>query len=107
MSNVQKPEQTISLADFTQELYLDLVLPYEKDSSVNGNLITVIVDTEHGDFKMNVAVGYGDTVQSIKERFDLLLSEEYDIIESYDKWSRENYEHASVTQGYAFDSLTC
>ena len=97
----------MSLADFTQELYESLELPYEKDSIVRGNLITVIVDTEHGDFKMSVAVQFDDTVESLKERFDALLREEYDIIESYEKLSVDNYEHASVTQGRAFDSLTC
>lgn len=105
MSNVQKSEQTISLADFTQDLYLDLVLPYEKESVVNGNLITVIVDKI--DFKMTLAVGYDDTVKSLTERFNALLEEETDMIESFEKWSNDNYEHASVTQGYAFDSLTC
>lgn len=99
--------QALSLADFTQDLYEDLTLPYEKDSIVRGNLITVIVDTEHGDFKMTVAVQFDDTVRSLKEKFDALLNEEYDIIDSYEKWASDNYEHASVIQGRAFDSLTC
>lgn len=108
MTKVQNFEtQALSLADFTQELYENLELPYEKDSIVRGNLISVTVDTEHGDFKMSVAVQFDDTVDSLKERFDALLSEEYDIIERYEKWSADNYEHASVTQGRAFDSLTC
>lgn len=108
MTKVQiSNQQALSLADFTQELYESLALPYEKDSIVRGNLITVIVDTEHGDFKMSVAVQFDDTVESLKEKFDALLSEEYDIIERYETWAADNYEHASVTQGRAFDSLTC
>ena len=108
MTKVQiSNQQALSLADFTQELYESLVLPYEKDSFVQGNLITVIVDTEHGDFKMAVAVQFDDTVESLKERFDALLSEEYDIIDTYQQWEADNYEHASVIQGRAFDSLTC
>lgn len=108
MTKVQNFEpQALSLADFTQELYENLELPYEKDSIVRGNLITVTVDTEHGDFKMSVAVQFDDTVESLKERFDALLAQEYDIIEKYQQWEDDNFEHASVTQGCAFDSLTC
>ncbi|GGH42699.1 hypothetical protein GCM10007423_39520 [Dyadobacter endophyticus] len=99
--------QALSLADFTQDLYECLELPYEKDSIVRGNLITVTVETEHGDFKMSVAVRFDDTVESLKERFDALLAQEYDIIDSYQKWEADNYEHALVIQGRAFDSLTC
>lgn len=97
----------MSLADFTQDLYESFKFEPEKDSIVRGNLITMIVETEHGDFRMTIAVGFDDTVESLEEKFTALLAEEYDIIESYGNWSRENYEHASVTQGYAFDSLTC
>lgn len=108
MTKVQiSNQQALSLADFTQELYESLELPYEKDSIVEGNLIKVIVDTEHGDFKMAIAVQFDDTVESLKERFDALLAQEYDIIESYEKWAADNYEHSSVIQGRAFDSLTC
>lgn len=108
MTKVQNFDpQALSLADFTQELYESLALPYEKDSIVRGNLITVSVDTEHGEFKMSVAVQFDDTVESLKEKFDALLDQEYDIINSYERWSADNYEHASIIQGRAFDSLTC
>lgn len=108
MTKVQNfNSQALSLADFTQKLYESLVLPYEKDSIVKGNLITVMVDTEHGVFKMAVAVQFDDTIESLKEKFNALLAQEYDIIDSYEKWAADNYEHASVIQGRAFDSLTC
>jgi hypothetical protein len=108
MTKVQtSTQQALSLADFTQQLYLDLHLPYEKDSSVSGNLITVIVDSEYGDFKLNVAVQFDDTAESVKERFDSLLDQEYEYRDGIERYERDNYEHPSVTQGRAFDSLTC
>lgn len=100
-------QQALSLADLTQELYEALVLPYEKDSIVRGNLITVEVETEDRPIKISVAVQADDTVQSLKERFDAQLSDIMGDIDSFDQWVRDNYEHASQTQGYAFDSLTC
>ncbi|CAG5072909.1 hypothetical protein DYBT9623_04446 [Dyadobacter sp. CECT 9623] len=100
-------QQALSLTDFTQELYQDLHLLYEKDSSVSGNLITVIVDSEYGDFKLNVAVQFDDNVESMKDRFDSLLDQEYEYRDYMGRWERDNYEHPSVTQGRAFDSLTC
>ncbi|KAA6438839.1 hypothetical protein FEM33_15580 [Dyadobacter flavalbus] len=65
------------------------------------------VETEYKTLKLSVLVTLDDTVESVKERFDAQLSEVYDYIESFDQWERDNYEHPSVTQGYAFDSLTC
>lgn len=99
--------QALSLADFTQELYESLVLPYEKDSIVRGNLITVEVETEYMPIKLSVAVQFDDTVESLRERIDAQLAENIDDFENYERWARDNYEHASVIQGRAFDSLTC
>ncbi|WP_157486663.1 hypothetical protein [Dyadobacter alkalitolerans] len=99
--------QALSLADFTQELYESLVLPYEKDSIVRGNLITVEVETEYMTIKLSIAVQFNDTVESLRERFDAQLAENIDDFENYERWARDNYEHASVIQGRAFDSLTC
>jgi hypothetical protein len=109
MTKVQNlsTQQALSLADFTQELYQELVLPYEKDSSVSGNMISLIVASEYGDFKLNVAVQFDDTATSVKERFDSLLEQEYDYREGVERYEADNYEHASLTQGRAFDSLTC
>lgn len=104
---IKSDVQALSLADFTQELYESLVLPYEKDSKVQGNLITVEVETEYMPIKLAVAVQYDDTVESLKDRFDAQLAENIDDFENFERWARDNYEHASVTQGRAFDSLTC
>lgn len=106
MSNVQSLPVP-ALADHTQEIYLDLVLDYEKDSDISGNLITVIVASEYRDFKLSVLVTMSDTVETVKDRFDSQFAETFEEIESMERWDRDNYEHPSITQGRAFDSLTC
>ena len=107
MTKVNKSTQALSLADHTQEIYLDLVLPYEKESIISENLITVTVDTEYKPFKLSVIVTMDDTVETVKDRFDSQFNQTYDEIEGMQKWEADNYEHPSVTQGYSFDSLTC
>jgi len=107
MTKVNKTTQALSLADHAQEIYENLVLSYESDSLISANLITVTVDTEDKPFKICAVVTMNDTVETVKDRLDCEFNSVYDEIQGMERWEADNYEHASVTQGYSFDILTC
>jgi len=106
MTKVNNSLQALSLADHAQEIYENLVLSYESDSLISVNLITVTVETEDKPFKICAVVTLSDTVETVKDRLDAEFNAVYDEIQDIEKWHADNYEHASVTQGYSFDSLT-
>lgn len=98
-----------SLAEFTNELFqrLPTVSDNEKDYRVFGNLITIVFDSNEGAFPISVNVTFEDTPTSVHERFVAQLKDHYEYLNDVARYEFENYEHASVTQGRAFDSLTC
>lgn len=105
---IQSQPSDISLADFTQNLFDEMpeVSGNEKDYKVSGNMITIKFGSNEGDFKLSVLAGFDDTSESIHQRFVQLLTNHYDDLDQMERWSADNYEHASHTQGYSFDSLT-
>jgi hypothetical protein len=105
---IQSQPSEISLADYTQQIFEEMpeVAGNEKDYNVSGNLITITFGSEYGDFKLSVLVSFEDNAQSLHERFTALLTDHLNDIESFERWEADNYEHASHTQGYAFDLLT-
>jgi|GEM_PF-3846694 len=105
---LKSTQQEISLADYTQQIFEQMpeVAGNEKDYKVSGNMITIIFGSEYGDFKLSILVTKEDTSESIHQRFVQLLTDHINDQQDFDQWANDNYEHASHTQGYAFDSLT-
>lgn len=98
-------EQALRLAEHTQEVFDNLpVLEGEKDFKVLGNLITI--DFIQG-FPITIPVSITDTTETVHQKFIEGVDAYYEEQEAIEKYDRDNYEHASVTQGYSFDSLTC
>ena len=98
-------QQAMSLAEHTQEVFENLPeVAGEHDFKVLGNLITI---TFIQGFQVTVSVSLTDTPDSVHQRFVDGVTAYYDEQEAVERYDRENYEHSSVTQGYAFDSLTC
>lgn len=98
-------QQAMSLADHTQEVFDNLPeVAGEHDFKVLGNLITITFIQK---FQVTISVSLSDTPESIHQKFVDGVTAHYAEQEAIEIYELDNYEHASVTQGYAFDSLTC
>jgi len=100
--NVQHPtEQLKALFAHAEDIYTSLAeFEHEKDSIIQGTLITLKFSIEYGEFKVSANVTLEDTVVSIREKLQEEIEAQYRYLTDMD--SRDAVEDL----GRSFDALT-